>query len=111
MQVTNNATKIAELRAKADKGDAAAQTDLGQMYEQGNGVPEDYAEAVKWYRKAAEQDYAHAQFQLGDMYDLGQGVDYDETEAVKWWRKAADQYRKSAQPQSLNCPRRQRFGF
>jgi uncharacterized protein len=31
------------------------------MYDKGRGVPQDYATAVSWYRKAAEQDYALAQ--------------------------------------------------
>jgi TPR repeat protein len=37
-------------------------------------VPQDYAEAVKWYRKAADQGNAVAQYDLGVMYDKGQGV-------------------------------------
>jgi hypothetical protein len=52
---------------------------------------EDYAEAVKWYRKAADQGYASAQFNLGFMYNKGKGVPLDDTEAVKWYRKAAEQ--------------------
>ena len=57
----------------------------------GQGVPQDYAEAVKWYRKAADQGYAAAQTNLGLMYAHGQGVPQDYVEAVKWYRKAADQ--------------------
>ncbi|MDL1959246.1 MAG: hypothetical protein LWX01_06035 [Deltaproteobacteria bacterium] len=37
-------------------------------------VQQDYAEAVKWFRKAAEQGYADAQFFLGLMYAQGEGV-------------------------------------
>ncbi len=37
------------------------------------GVPQDYAEAVKWYRLAAEQGDAGAQFSLGLMYASGRG--------------------------------------
>ena len=59
------------------------------MYANGQGVPQDYAEAVKWYRKAAEQGDATAQSNLGVMYEKGQGVPQDYAEAVKWWRKAA----------------------
>jgi TPR repeat protein len=44
------------------------------MYALGHGVPEDYAEAVKWHRKAAEQGLAEAQSHLGYMYAMGQGV-------------------------------------
>ena len=63
----------------------ASCTDIGQ------GVPQDYAEAVKWYRLAAEQGYAAAQYNLGVMYDNGQGVPQDYAEAVKWYRLAAEQ--------------------
>ena len=84
-------------KAKAKKGDASAQFNLGFMYDTGNGVAKDEAEAVKWYRKAADQGHAIAQFNLGLMYDNGNGVALDEAEAVKWYRKAADQGDASAQ--------------
>ena len=38
------------------------------------GVPQDYAEAVKWYRKGADQGYARAQHNLGVVYAEGHGV-------------------------------------
>ena len=52
--------KIDDLREKAEKGDAGAQISLGLMYANGEGVPEDDVEAVKWYRKAAEQGHDEA---------------------------------------------------
>jgi hypothetical protein len=61
------------------------------MYAKGQGVPQDYAEAVKWYRLAANQGDAFAQFHLGLMYAKGQGVPQDYAEAVKWYRLAANQ--------------------
>ena len=75
----------------AEKGYAAAQYNLGQMYRRGEGVPENDALAVKWYRKAANQGHARAQYNLGFMYDLGRGVPENDGEAVKWYRKAAEQ--------------------
>jgi hypothetical protein len=54
-------------------------------------VPQDYAEAVRWYRLAAEQGYDVAQFRLGFIYDNGQGVPQDYAEAVRWFRLAAEQ--------------------
>ncbi len=89
--------EIAELRAKAEKGDADAQFNLGFTYAQGAGVTKDDAEAVKWYRKAADQGDASAQFILGVIYEGGRGVTKDEAEAVKWYRKAADQGHARAQ--------------
>ena len=53
-------TDIAQLRIKAEKGDARAQFSLGNMYREGEGVPKDATEAVKWYRKSAEQGVAVA---------------------------------------------------
>ena len=74
-----------------DFKDASAQNNLGDCYYYGNGVEQDYAEAVKWYRKAADQGEASAQFNLGKSYYNGDGVKKDYVEAVKWYRKAADQ--------------------
>jgi len=55
----------------AEAGDAEAQTDLGFMYANGLGVPQDYTEALKWYRKAVAQGYALGQNNLGVMYAEG----------------------------------------
>ena len=65
--------------------------EIGQRYYTGDGVEQDYDEAVKWFRKAAEQGYAEAQHSLGFCYEIGEGVKKDDTEAVKWYRKAAEQ--------------------
>ncbi len=67
------------------------------MYENGQGVPQDYAQAMIWFRKAADQGEADAQFNLGVMYENGQGVAQDYAQAVAWYRKAADQGEASAQ--------------
>jgi TPR repeat protein len=61
------------------------------MYNMGQGVTQNYQEAIKWTRKAAEQGQAEAQFNLGVMYNMGQGVAQNHQEAVKWFRKAAEQ--------------------
>jgi uncharacterized protein len=60
-------------------------------------VPQDYAEAVRWYRLAADQGNADAQAGLGYMYALGHGVPSDYVEAVRWFRLAADQGNAKAQ--------------
>ena len=62
-----NALDFDETKALADQGLAAAQTTLGFMYSHGDDVPENNAEAVKWYRKAADQGDADAQSNLGIM--------------------------------------------
>lgn len=63
----------------------------GNDYYFGDGVEQDYAEAVKWYQKAAEQGYADAQYSLGYCYENGQGVLKSTAEAVKWYTKASEQ--------------------
>ena len=62
---------IEELKQKAAVGDAEAQFQLGKKYANGDGVEQDYAEALKWYMKSAEQGNAKAQNNLGIMYDWG----------------------------------------
>ena len=84
-------------RRAAEKGHAPAQFNLGWCYVNGQGVAQDYTEAVKWYRKAAEQGHEDAQFILGCCYESGLGVTEDDTEAVEWYRKAAEQGNEYAQ--------------
>jgi TPR repeat protein len=75
----------------SEQGYAAAENNLGAMYESGIGARKDPGEAKKWYRKAAEQGYAAAQNNLGVMFGQGKGVQPDYREAVKWYRKGAEQ--------------------
>jgi hypothetical protein len=77
--------------AQAEQGDALAQCALGACYESGRGVAADFAQAVKWYRKAAEQGDALAQSALGACYEKGRGVRKDLNEAVKWYARSAAQ--------------------
>ena len=80
---------IFTLLAKA--GDAEAQYRLGEMYDWGNGVEEDDAEAVKWHRLASEQGNAVGQNKLGWMYEKGGGVEQDYILAYMWYNLAAVQ--------------------
>jgi uncharacterized protein len=61
------------------------------MYERGESVPQDYAEAVLWYRRAADQDFATAQRLLGSMYQNGKGVPQDYVQAHMWYNLSAAQ--------------------
>ena len=90
-QAGDYAAALQEFRPLAETGLASAQTLLGYMYENGQGVPQDFEEAAKWYQLAAEQGNAYAQYNLGQMYRRGQGVPQDYAEAVKWYRLAAEQ--------------------
>ncbi|MEK9941784.1 MAG: tetratricopeptide repeat protein [Gammaproteobacteria bacterium] len=83
------ATALREWRPLAEQGNATAQFNLGVMYRQGQGVPQDDKEAVNWYRKSAEQGYAWAQSNLGVMYGEGRGVPQDNVYAHMWFNIAA----------------------
>jgi TPR repeat protein len=78
-------------KSLAEQGNAPAQYNLGVIYANGRGVPQNDADAVKWYRLAAEQRYAQAQYNLGVRYATGQGVPQNDADAVKWYRLAAEQ--------------------
>ena len=90
------ATALAGFQNYAEQGDAEAQFNLGGMYVNGEGVPEDDAEAVRWYRLGAEQGYAPAQAILGGMYAIGKGVPKDDVTAYAWLNIAAAQGQSSA---------------
>lgn len=82
---------IEKIQLDAQRGNPLAQAMLAQLYSEGNGVPQDKAEAAKWLRKAAEQGLADAQVLLGFCLKHGDGVQADTTEATNWFRKAAEQ--------------------
>ena len=64
---------------------------LGAAHANGDGVIQDEAESVRWYRQATEQGDAPSQLLVGVAYATGQGVGKDDAEAVKWFRKSAEQ--------------------
>lgn len=75
----------------AARGDAYAETYLGLMNANGQGLPQNLGQAIEWYRKAADQGYAPAESNLGVMFSTGQGVPEDLGQAIEWYRKAAYQ--------------------
>jgi uncharacterized protein YdaT len=64
-------------------------TNLGLLYGDGHGVPQDYAKAREWYEKAAEAGAAQAMTNLGVIYENGQGVPQDYAKAREWYEKGA----------------------
>ncbi|WP_435137894.1 tetratricopeptide repeat protein [Pseudopelagicola sp. nBUS_19] len=81
-------TAIKEWTLLAEQGDAHAQSNLGNMYRDGEGVDQNYKKAVDWYRSAAEQGHAYAQARLGFMYWQGNGVLKDGVIAHMWFNIA-----------------------
>ena len=92
---------VARLRELEDT--AEAQFYLGNCYAEGQGVPQSWAEAARWFRKSAEQGNAEAQCGLGVCYAEGNGVGQSRTEAVRWFRKAAEQGDAEAQAVLGGC--------
>ena len=68
----------------AAQGDAEAQSSLGSMYAKGEGVTQDDAEAVRWYRLAAQQEHVTAQVMPGRHYATGGGDAPDRVTAHMW---------------------------
>jgi hypothetical protein len=91
-QTTDTERKqFADVKARADRGDADAQLSVATLYGSGSGVARDPAKAAKYIRKAAEQGLARAQCLLGLAYSTGDGVKLDKAEAARWLHRAADQ--------------------
>lgn len=80
-----------EFRPLAERGNVLAQYKLGLMYNNGEGVPQDYRQAVDWFNRAAVLGYAPAQSSLGVKFEKGQGVKRNYSEAVRWYRFGAEQ--------------------
>lgn len=81
---------------RAEAGDARAQTMVGSLYSYGRGVPQSYAKAEEWFRKAAEQGFAPGEYALGMFYRVGATGNRDDKVAFDWLKKAADQDRPEA---------------
>ncbi len=83
------ATAAKEWRPLAEQGSPEAQFNLGLLYADGQGVPQDYSEAITWFQRSAAQDYAKAQLNLGALYSSGKGVKRDYVQAYKWFNVCA----------------------
>src|SRR5262245_47601679 len=91
------ASVVRQTQERATHGNTDAQLSLGVMYAKGQGVPQNYAEALKWFRLSAAQGNAAAQYNLGLVYDSGRGVPQDYAQALKWYGLAAAQGDAAAQ--------------
>lgn len=80
---------VRELTPAASRGNARAQGQLGFMYENGFGVPQNYAVAADLYQSAAAQGDPFAQSRLGLSYDKGHGVPQNVILSYKWLDLAA----------------------
>ncbi|HSN17197.1 MAG TPA: tetratricopeptide repeat protein [Gammaproteobacteria bacterium] len=81
----------------ADMGIGTAAYNLGTLYYNGQGFPQDYATARHWFEMAAQRNDPYAQFQLGMMAGDGKGMDVDPAAELRWYLKAAGQGLPAAQ--------------
>ena len=87
----SNSENISAIIAKAEQGETDAQRNLGIMYAEGEGVPQDITQAVYWFSKAAEKGDAEVQIYLGIIYAKGVHVPQDYEKSIYWLTKAAKQ--------------------
>src|SRR5690349_2338057 len=79
--IPSSRAELALVRTKAEGGDATAQYLLGKRYMTGQGVAQDFKEALKWFGAAAAQGSADAEFSLGYLYEKGTGTSRDYRQA------------------------------
>jgi uncharacterized protein len=84
----NLKTALAVWMESAQAGDAAAQNNVGEIYERGIGEQPNYEAAAIWYQKAADQGYTRAMFNLGTLYEQGTGVPADKLRALNLYRQS-----------------------
>jgi uncharacterized protein len=72
----------------ADQG-SAAECNMGSLYAEGHGVPQNYQEAMKWFQISAGQGNASAECNIGILFEMGRGVAQDSREAMKWFQMSA----------------------
>ncbi len=83
-------TALSEYQPLAMQGDMRAQFQLGSIYGEGLGVPQNFKESARWTKLSAEQGYTPAQFVLGVMYLNGSGLPKSSKDSMVWLRKAGD---------------------
>jgi TPR repeat protein len=84
------------VKTQAANGDALAQFELGWMYANGRGAPQDDVQALHWYSKAAQQKNAKAQLKMGWIYSAGLGVTPDAAKARESYRQGVEIYQEQA---------------
>lgn len=73
----------------AETGNAVAQFNLGVLFDEGHGVPQNYLLALKWYTRAASQGLIEAQYLTSYYYRRGRGIQQDTVKAHMWINLAA----------------------
>ena len=83
-------TDVNRILNRANAGDSIAQYEMALRYADGEGVPQNYRDAMAWFAKAAANGNANAQWKLGLGYIKAIGVPHDERKAMVWFKRAAN---------------------
>jgi TPR repeat protein len=83
------AQKISQLIAGAERGLVQQEIELAHAYFNGDGVPQDAAEAARWYERAAEAGHTGAQNEIGYFYEAGIGVPVNMERSAHWFQRSA----------------------
>ena len=83
--------EIKGLMLQSLQGDLDACYQLGYIYENGEGVAVNEAEAIRWYTKAATNGSPESQFNLAMMMEQGRGGPVNLRKAFYWYEKSANQ--------------------
>ena len=79
---------VALLKPLAQSGDPYAQFAIAVMYDDGVGLPQNFTNALHWYRKAANAGLVDSQYMVGRFYGRGRGVKQDPATAFFWFNIA-----------------------
>jgi TPR repeat protein len=83
-------TDVNPILNRANAGDSNAQYEMAVRYADGEGVPQNYRDAMAWFAKAAANANEKAQWKLGLGYMKGIGVPQDESTAAEWFKRASN---------------------
>ena len=93
----NNCPSDKALVEKALGGDEEAGLKIAQMYYNGDGVVQDYTEAIKWYRYWAERGNPYAQYYMGICHDEGRGLEASLTKAMDFYKQSFLEFKSRAE--------------
>ena len=86
----DDASTLAMVQKRVDKGDAEAITHLGEQYYHGTlGLARDVPRAMKLWTEAVELGSVDAYHNLGVVYYHGKGVEEDKARGIHQWQQAA----------------------
>ena len=75
----------------SEMGNVKCSSALGQLYDQGRGVPLDRVRALSYLKRGAEAGNRGAQYTFGIYYEEGEVIPRDLKKALEWYMKSAEQ--------------------